>query len=457
MSTITITGNTLAGSFGVGSFAGIGNAFAKSRQTTSNLVNQLNSLKSKVDVACTVANVDTSRQQVSNAKNREETKKSSLTLIYNKLDKLILNTAKVDIRVSEKVQERKDDFYKKYSYLKPDCEKNIWQRGWNKLKGYGKKIWGGLCDFGKKLAKIAIDIGNWCKENWKSLVAVLATIAAAVLIVVACVVTFGGAAVLLAVTVSVAASLIGEFIDDVVNYARTGEWDFSWEEYAGAALGGVVDGALSLIPGAGGAIASSGASSFMETFFTENLKNLSGKQDKSVSRIFGESMADGAMSAAASGLGEIGKSKAFNNLKPVKAIKNSKVVKSLKNFDNKISSKIPVVNRFSGENSYKNSYKGKLTELKGLHKNKEKGSFSIDSIRDGLVPKIKNKVVGEVKDPVIDKFTKRDEWKKGIKNSTGDFFNNLFTPGDPLNVGLNTAISGFVIPRSTPMNMIGVW
>lgn len=76
MSTITLTGNTLCGSLGIDSFTNIGTALSKAKQTTSNLANELNSLKNKIDVACTVANVDTSKHLAINAKkqrgNKEE-------------------------------------------------------------------------------------------------------------------------------------------------------------------------------------------------------------------------------------------------------------------------------------------------------------------------------------------------------------------------------------------------
>ncbi len=75
MSTITLTGNTLCESLGIGSFTSVGNALSKAKQTTSDLANELNSLKTKIDFACTATNLDTSKQLVSNAKNREQTKK----------------------------------------------------------------------------------------------------------------------------------------------------------------------------------------------------------------------------------------------------------------------------------------------------------------------------------------------------------------------------------------------
>ena len=54
------------------------------------------------------------------------------------------------------MNKRKDDFYDQYKYLKPDCEKN----GWEKFKDGVKKA------------------GEWCKEHWKIIVTVVLVIAA---------------------------------------------------------------------------------------------------------------------------------------------------------------------------------------------------------------------------------------------------------------------------------------
>ena len=81
--------------------------------------------------------MDTSKQQASNAKNREETKKSSLTSAYEKLDKLISNVGILDNKVATKIEQLKNNFYSKYSYLKPECEKGTWEKLKMLQKTYG--------------------------------------------------------------------------------------------------------------------------------------------------------------------------------------------------------------------------------------------------------------------------------------------------------------------------------
>ena len=180
MATITLTGNTLSGCLGVGSFTNIGTALSKAKQTTGNLTKELSSLKIKIDVASTAANLDTSKQQTSNSKNRGETQKSSLTLAYNKLDKLISNVGTVDNKVATKVEQLKNDFYSKYSYLKPECEKGAWE----KIKDDAKNLWNGICDLGNAIANVFLDVVEWVTEHWKELLIGLVFIVVGALITV---------------------------------------------------------------------------------------------------------------------------------------------------------------------------------------------------------------------------------------------------------------------------------
>ncbi len=69
----------------------------------------------------------------------------------------------IDQNAADAINQSKNDFYDKYEYLKPECEKS----GWDKFKDGCKKI------------------GEWCKEHWKAIISVVF----AVLITVAVVVT----------------------------------------------------------------------------------------------------------------------------------------------------------------------------------------------------------------------------------------------------------------------------
>ena len=65
----------------------------------------------------------------------------------------IQDTIRIDNNVADTVDQNKDDFYDKYDYLKPDCEKSGWECFWE-------------------------DVGAWCKEHWKAIATIIIVIAA---------------------------------------------------------------------------------------------------------------------------------------------------------------------------------------------------------------------------------------------------------------------------------------
>ena len=181
MATITIYGNTLSCGLGIGSFAGIGSAFNNAKQSVGSLVNALGTLKSKIECAQIAADVDTSKQQAGQAKEREENKQSALTLAYDKLDKLIADVGTVDANVALKITQLKNDFYSKYYYLKPECEKNISEKANDLLNS----IWDGICDIGKAIKDFAIGLGEWCRQHVKEIITgVIVLISVAILFMV---------------------------------------------------------------------------------------------------------------------------------------------------------------------------------------------------------------------------------------------------------------------------------
>ena len=180
MATITLNGNTLSGSLGVGFYTNIGTSWLNAKQSTGSLTTELGSLKVKIDVVCTVTSADTLSQSAQKAKEREETKKSALSLAYDKLDQFIADVAVVDGKVATKVEKLKDDFYSKYSYLRPDCEKSDWE----KFKENVGKLWDGLCNIGNAIKDFVGGVVEWCKEHWKELLIGLALIVVGALITV---------------------------------------------------------------------------------------------------------------------------------------------------------------------------------------------------------------------------------------------------------------------------------
>lgn len=293
MSTITLSGNTLSGRLGVGSYYGLGSSFKSARTSTADLSKQLGTLRNKIDTVNTSASVDGS--QAANAKTREENKSSALTCGYSKMDLLVSNVGTVDNKTATEVEKLKKDFYKKYDYLKPNDEKSWWDR----LKDGAGKLWNGICDIRNKIHKFFSDVVAWTKEHLGEILTILAVVVATVVLVVVAVATFGGAAVFIAAIVGAVAGVAGQLIKDTITFCITGEWTSSWTDYVGAAFGGAFGGILNLF---GLGLLGKGISSGVSSLFKSSLKNLTGESNKSMLQIWGGALFDAGFSVAMKGL-----------------------------------------------------------------------------------------------------------------------------------------------------------
>ena len=200
MATIALNGASINFGMGICAFDSLGTAFSSAKKTTGGLQKAIGSLITKIDLAKTAAKVETAQTEAKNAKTREETKESSLTLAYDKLDTLINDVGTVDNKVSTKVSAEKNDFYKKYEYLKPECEKSKWEQfcDW-----CGEKI-DGFCNAVKNVAK---KIADWCKSNIGKIVLGIIAVVGAVLIIVSVIASGGLALVPLLTALGMSAGL----------------------------------------------------------------------------------------------------------------------------------------------------------------------------------------------------------------------------------------------------------
>jgi hypothetical protein len=119
--------------------------------------------------------------------------------------------------VADEINQRKDDFYDNYSYLKPEREKSL------------KEQWDDFWD----------DAGQWCKEHWKLIVTVLIVIAAIVVIVF-----FPAAAPLLLLFAK--GALLGAAIGGIAGGAISAISGGSfWEGFENGAFSGAIAGLIS--------------------------------------------------------------------------------------------------------------------------------------------------------------------------------------------------------------------
>lgn len=140
---------------------------------------ELSALRTKtLAISKSVCDLDDVISSVQASTQIQEQKVDSLENLSRECEEFISDVARIDSDVSELVAQRKEEFYDKYYYLKPECEKN----GWEKFKdGF-------------------INAGKWCKEHWKQVLTTAAIIVGAALAIAAVLATGGVALVPLLTT-----------------------------------------------------------------------------------------------------------------------------------------------------------------------------------------------------------------------------------------------------------------
>lgn len=106
----------------------------------------LKSLKSKVlKIDSSICNVDDVISSIKSSTQTQEDKIDALDNLKKDVNEFVADVVRIDGDVADAINQSKNDFYDKYEYLKPDCEKS-----WLEEK------WDNACE--------------WCKEHWKELV-----------------------------------------------------------------------------------------------------------------------------------------------------------------------------------------------------------------------------------------------------------------------------------------------
>ena len=189
------------------------------KQSVESLKTELSSLSkkaAKVDAAvCDMSEVISS---VETCTKTQENRIEALDSFQTKLDEYVNDAVRIDNKVAETVNKNKKDFYEKYDYLKPDCEKTFLDR----LK----------------------DLGEWCKEHWKVL-ATIAIVIASVAVIIASGGTALGAAAPLLLTLAKGAlvgTVLGGVSGGVINTLLGGSF---WEGVEDGAFSGAITGLLS--------------------------------------------------------------------------------------------------------------------------------------------------------------------------------------------------------------------
>ena len=183
---------------------------------------ELNSFKIKcLSVNENICNLDGVISSISSSVQRQEEKVASLESFYENSEQFIVDVVQIDSNVADIINQRKDDFYDKYNYLKPDSEKSGWEK---------------FCDGCEA-------VGDWCKEHWKLIVTVVLVVVA----IAAIVLTAGAALGPLAATLIMVAkgliigAAIGGLSGGLISALTGGSF---WEGFEDGAFGGAISGAI---------------------------------------------------------------------------------------------------------------------------------------------------------------------------------------------------------------------
>lgn len=131
--------------------------------SVNNLDMQLGALKSTLQgVNSSTYNLDSAVENIRSSSQTEQEKADDLNKLSKEADNFITVTVNRDQAAKEEINKAKEDFYTKYSYLKPECEK----------------------DFIEKVVDTVESAADWCCDHWEVIAAIAAVIVVAVVVCV---------------------------------------------------------------------------------------------------------------------------------------------------------------------------------------------------------------------------------------------------------------------------------
>lgn len=167
-------------------------AFSSTIKATGTLKDSLASMKKQIDGVSSLVDMSDSSAKLQVSVEREETKEGALSLAYDKIEEYMAKVERVDDDAKKEIRRLKENFYKRYSYLKPDCEKTEKElrreRFYEALESFGEWI----SDVGTAIKNVFVGVVEWCREH----VEAFWTIVAVVVVAVAAAFILGPAAVI---------------------------------------------------------------------------------------------------------------------------------------------------------------------------------------------------------------------------------------------------------------------
>ena len=187
-----------------------------------------------------ICNLDDIVSSIQASSRIQEEKIEALENFQRSSEEFIAEVVKTDDKVADRINKRKDDFYDKYYYLKPECEKS----GWEKFKDKFKKI------------------VDWIKEHWQSIAKIALTVVIVAVLGVASVLTGGVIGVILtgAFIGALSGALISGIVGGVTSLRSGGSF---LDGFADGALEGGITGAITGAAFAGIGVAGSALGTFL--------------------------------------------------------------------------------------------------------------------------------------------------------------------------------------------------
>ena len=216
---------------------GVGSLLDDIIKSSNNLNAQLGTLKNTLQgVDSSTCNLQDTVDSISSSSKSEKEKVEDLKRLNSRLTEFIEMTTGRDASAKSEIERAKEDFYTKYKYLKPECEKSTWEH---------------ICDGLKSACE-------WCKEHWKLLVTIVIV---AVSIVLLC--TGVGAILAGACWGAIFGAVIGGVSGGLDSMARGGSFLDGFEDGAfSGAIGGAIGGAAFAGLGQLGAVAGNALNNF---------------------------------------------------------------------------------------------------------------------------------------------------------------------------------------------------
>ncbi len=139
---------------------GVGSLLDDIIKSSNNLNAQLGTLKNTIQgVNSSTCDLQSTVDSISSSSKSEDEKVEDLKRLNSRLTEFIEMTDKRDEAARDAINQAKEDFYSKYSYLKPECEKSVLEHIADDLKS----------------------VAEWCKEHWK-LIATIVIVAVAIVL-----------------------------------------------------------------------------------------------------------------------------------------------------------------------------------------------------------------------------------------------------------------------------------